>query len=119
MGHSTYQTICQVIKHLSINLKTLKLYKASFLSTVDRAKTQLTEGKLKNSKHMEIKQYTLEDTIDQRRNHRKIQKYPDTNANKNITCQNSQDVTKVRRKLKAVNAYTKKGYLSKTNNATL
>lgn len=51
---------------------------------------------------MEIKQYTLEEPIDQRRNHKKILKYPDTNENKNITCQNSQDVTKVRRKLKCL-----------------
>ena len=102
MEHSTYQTIFQVIKHLSINFKTLKSHKASSPSTVDGAKTQLTEGKLKNSKHMEIKQYTLEEPIDQRRNHKKILKCPDTNENKNITCQNSQDVTKVRRKLKCL-----------------
>lgn len=68
---------------------------------------------------MEIKQYTLEEPIDQKRNHKKIRKYPDTNEDKNITCQNSQDVTKFRRKLKAVNAYTKNGDTSKTNNAIL
>ena len=93
MEHSTYQTIFQVKKHLSINFKTLKSYKASSLSTVDGAKTQLTEGKLKNSKHMEIKQYTLEEPIDQRRNHKKILKYPDTN-DKYTTIQKSMRCSK-------------------------
>ena len=36
---------------------------------------------------MEIKQYTLKQPIDQRRNHKRIRKYPETNENKNITCQ--------------------------------
>lgn len=56
---------------------------------------------------MEIKQYTLEDN----RSKEKPQKNPKISRYKckqNITCQNSQDVTKVRRKLKAVNAYTKR-----------
>ena len=48
----------------------------------------------KNHKFVEIKQYTLKQSMEQRRNHREIRKYLEKHENENTTYQNLWDADK-------------------------
>ena len=70
---------------------------------------------------MEIKQHTFKQPMDQRRNHKGIWKYLETNENKTTTYWNLWDAEKavLSRKFIVINTYIKKQERSEINNLTL